>query len=350
MSVLDTILYYQNASINLYCIGGTIVIVFGTIGGFFCLCIFGQKSMRKNPGSIYLIVFNISNILLIWIALFPIVYRYMTNHDLSIVNLIYCRFNAYLLNVLLILGPYYLVLAAFDRTLVTSRNALTRQKSTIRSAFLLIATTTVFWLLFYIHVLCLTNIQSIAPGVLLCFYQIGIYSQIMSYFSMILGSFLPCLLMGIFGIITMRNFRQARIHAASTEVNTTQLSLKDRQLIIMLLSEISISITLQIISSVLFVYTQRMPTQLKTIEQQSVDNFLLDLGFVIQFVLASLNFYINVIVSKSFRKKISALIWNIILPTFRRILRKYFGIVDPSQVNTTAHTAIHVRHTTIPHQ
>lgn len=214
MSAFATVLFYENASVNLYCICGPILFVFGSIGEFLCICVFGQKSMHKNPGSIYFIAFNIANILLLWFVFVPFIYSHMTGFDLSIFNLIYCRSQIYMLNVLLILGSSYLVLASFDRVLVTSRNALTRQRSTIRLTFLLIRTTTSFLLLYYLHIWFLVQIQPLAPGVFLFFFKLGIYSIIMSYSSMTVTGFFPLCLMTVLSIITMKNLRQVRIHIA----------------------------------------------------------------------------------------------------------------------------------------
>ncbi|CAF1074926.1 unnamed protein product [Rotaria sp. Silwood1] len=293
--------------------------------------------MRKNPGSIYFIAFNIANILLIWNVLVPYVYLHWTGFDLTIFNLIYCRFRLYLLNVLMILPPSYLILSSIDRTLITSRNALTRQRSTRHLALWSISGITLLWLLYYSHIWFLVNIQSPAPGVSICFYKSGVYSMFMSYSTMTVTGFLPPLVMAIFGILTIRNFRQVQVHCTSNESNTTgPLSSKDRQLTIMLLFEVLIFIIFSLIGSILFVYTQRIPNESKTIEQQALDFFLLDFGLNLVFIQASTSCYSNFIVSKSFRQNIQKLIWKIIPDHCRRKLENHWPNMAPNSLNITA--------------
>lgn len=86
----------------------------------------------------------------------------------------------------------------------------------------------------------------------------------------------------------------------------------------MLLFEILIAVAFSLASSILFVYTQRIPNETKTMEQQALDHFLLDLSLVLKFVIASLNCYLNFMVSKSFRKNMHMFIWQIIPHRFRQ--------------------------------
>lgn len=312
MSAFDTVSFYNRASWYLYAVGGPILIIFGTAGGFICLYVFGQKSMRKNAASIYFIALNTSNILLLWTVLFSFVYSRITDFELANVNLFYCRLRTYLLDVLLLLSPYYLVLASFDRILVTSRNAVTRRKSTARLALLLTAITTVLWFVYYFHNWMFVYIQYLAPGISFCFYQPGVYSVFMGYSSVIVGGFLPLSLMSIFSIVTVKNFRKNRVHMAQNALQSIRLSSKDGQLIVMLLTEISIYVGIGVLASLLFGYTQRLPDEAKTVEQQALDYFLLDLSLCIKCLLASLNCYSNLAVSKTFRKGTLSLMRKII--------------------------------------
>lgn len=312
MSSFDVVQFYQMATVNLYRIGGPILVFIGTIGGFICLLVFGQKSMRRSTGSIYFIAFNIANILLLWIGLFPSAYRYITDIDLTIVNLAYCRLKIYLLNTLIILPPSYLILASIDRKLLTSRDALTRQRSTRRLAFWTIGAVTLLWLLYYFPMWFFVHIQSFGPGILFCFFDPGTYFTFMSYSTLIVTGFLPPLLMTIFGFMTIRNFRQHRLQPTSNISRDKPLSSKDRQLAIMLLFEIGISLVFSSVGASLYAYTQRMSNDRKTMEQQALDNFLLDFGLNLVFLQASISPYSNFIVSKQFRKHVQKMIWKII--------------------------------------
>ncbi|CAF0927489.1 unnamed protein product [Rotaria sp. Silwood1] len=302
--------------------------------------------MRKNSGSIYFIAFNIANILVLWICLVPFVYRYMTGIDFTISNLIYCRLRTYLLDVLMVLPSYYLTLASIDRTLVTSHKALIRHRSTRCLAFWTISGITLLWFLYYSPIWFFVSIQSPAPGFYICFFEPGVYSMFVSYSTMTITGFLPPFLMTIFGIMTMRNFRRSRVQPITNENNIIALSSKDRQLAIMLLFDIIISVVLSSLGSILFVYTQRIPNERKTMEQQALDYFLLDFGLNLVFVQASLTCYSNFIVSKKFRKNIRKLIWKLMPRVCRRQWMNRWSNVALNSLNMTS-TALTVRPRTV---
>ncbi|UJR34592.1 hypothetical protein I4U23_027368 [Adineta vaga] len=57
-------------------------------------------------------------------------------------------------------------MASIDRMFLTSKNALTRQRSTSHLAYKSIIITSIFWLIFHIHALILPNIIQIYPMIL----------------------------------------------------------------------------------------------------------------------------------------------------------------------------------------
>ncbi|CAF3566987.1 unnamed protein product [Rotaria socialis] len=67
---------------------------------------------------------------------------------------------------------------------------------------------------------------------------------------MTLTDSLPPLLMGIFGLMTLRNSRQFPVQPSSSDNGIIQLSSKDRQLPIMLLIEIVISLVFSTVGSI----------------------------------------------------------------------------------------------------
>lgn len=318
MGPFDTVIMYQKATTDLYRIGGSLVVILGTIGAALNLSVFGQKSMRKNPGAIYFIAFNIGNLFLLWFGLFPFVYRYLTNIDLSTINLTYCQFRTYLLNVLIPIPSSFIILASIDRTLVTSPNALTRQRSTKKLAFLSTIIMTLIWFGYFLPIWFYTHIHSLGPGFAFCFIDSGFYSEFSSVSTMTVTGFLPPALMIIFGWKTLQNFRRFRVLPTSSEPLPTSVSTKDRQLTTMLLCEIVITVIFSSVGSILYVYTQRTTWENKMIDQQALDYFLLDFGLCLIFIQSSLNFYSNIFVSKIFRKNVRKVLWFLIPPVCRR--------------------------------
>ena len=134
MASSDDTTAYQTFTNNLNSYGRGFLIIIGSIGALFNLYVFTQREMRRSPFSIYMIGFNISNILNLWLSLFPLFINQILQINPTPYNLNYCRSYYYLAYMVAMICPSYLILAAIDRTLISSPNALTRQKSTRRLA------------------------------------------------------------------------------------------------------------------------------------------------------------------------------------------------------------------------
>jgi hypothetical protein len=300
----DSSLSYSIIQNQLYGIIGPILIAIGSVGAILSCCVFSQKTMRKNPGSVYFIAFNANNFLSLLFGLLPPILSYTINVDPSAYNVPYCKIRFYTAIVLAFLSPSYLVLASIDRTLVTSTKALTRQRSTCRLAYYSISGVTLFSFLFYIHIFVRVNIQEIYPGFVLCFYDAGNYRTFVTYSGLVLSGLLPPLLMIVFAVRTLKNLRRVHIRpmAPGMVVMNTQRS-KDRQLAIMLLAEILVYILFCSMTPIILIYTQSTQYQTKNTRQQALEQFLQSLGYFLSFIPVSINFYINLAVSKTFRQK-----------------------------------------------
>ncbi|CAF3806303.1 unnamed protein product, partial [Rotaria sp. Silwood1] len=207
---------------DVYRIGGPILILLGTISCLFSCMIFRQKNLRKNPCTIYFWSFNLSNFLLIYLSLFPIMLE-KGYHVKSIpFNLIYCRLHVYILLLFDCLSSFYLTLASIDRMYITSPNAKVRRISNTRFAYKSIIIGTLFWMIFCSHALIFREI-------------------IPTYYSLIKGIVMPFLMI-LFGLLAIKNIRRLRRNAAiivtNGRSNSHVPSSKDRKLIYMVLMNI----------------------------------------------------------------------------------------------------------------
>ena len=194
----------------LYRIGGPLMIVLGSVSCISSLLIFTQKKLRNHPCSIYLSAVNIADILFIYSMIFTVTLSIGFNIDLSSYNLVSCRLSIYLTFLFDSLSSFYLILASIDRVLVTSTNALTRQRSTRRFANLCLTAGTLFWILFHMHALILSEIIPIGPDQVLCLPSPGFYSGFIGYYLLLVKGILVPLVMGIFGLWTVRNVQNVR--------------------------------------------------------------------------------------------------------------------------------------------
>ncbi len=312
-SEADIIASIISAQTYLYRFGGPFLMVIGTVSCILNLIIFMKKNLRKNPCSIYLIAFNITNLLLVYTQLFLSTLSYGFNTNLPSYNLGFCHFDLYIGFLLDILSPFYLILASVDRVLVTSRNARTRRRSTHRLAYICIIIGTIFWSLFHIHALIFSNIVEILPNEFICYFASNTYLEYTSYYSLIVQVFLVPLFMIVLGLQTIRNVRSVGRVQVAPALSTTRAGVenvvqsprsKDRQLIKILTINIGVYLICNLMLSMILLYDQITQNWIKSALQNQIDLFLLYLSLFISYIPFSIGCYTNLWVSKTFRNEI----------------------------------------------
>lgn len=275
--------------------------------------VFTKKNLRKNPCAIYLVAFNVSSLLLIFTCILFATLTTGYNINLGSHSLGFCRLRYYSMLLFEILGPCYLILASFDRVLLTSRNALTRRRSTPRLAYTCILFVTLFWSLVHIHALVLTNAWELTPGYYICYFKFSIHITLISYYSLVIKSVLVPLLMLIFGLWAVKNVR--------TVANITPLSImptvasvvtrtmhtnrsKDRQLLRILLVDIIIYLMFALMVTIVLIYQQFANYLTRTSVEIQIQSLLLTCGIFSAYVPFCIGCYTNLLASKTFRQEI----------------------------------------------
>ena len=306
----DYVLWLISIQTNLYKYGGTILMGVGTISCILCLIVFTKKELRKNPCSVYLTAYNTSNLFMIYTAVLMATLANGFAIDPSVYNLSFCRFRYYVMFLFDILSPSYLILASVDRILITSRNARTRQRSTLRFAFICISIVSLFWILIHVHALVLPSFQTVPPGVTICYFQPGLHLIIIGYYILIIKGILVPLLMIILGIWTVRNV-QSLTHVTPVSVASTTRTVatrnvrqghsKDRQLLQILLMDIIIYVIFNIMIAVVFLYNQFNEEQGTTYVGTVFQIFLVNVGIFSIYIPYCISCYTNLLASKTFR-------------------------------------------------
>jgi hypothetical protein len=302
---------------SLFIFGGLILLTIGSISCILNLAVFTSSTLRKNPCAICFVAMSTVNLLYLYLGLLPTILQSGFNINPGASNIVFCRSFYYIDLILAGLGPTYVIVASIDRTLVTSRNAGTRRKSTRRLAIVCLISSALFWSLFHIHALFYLEIIQLGPGYFICYFQPGTYTLFITYYSLFIVGILPPLLMAIFGFLTLKNIRQVR-HAmqpsqAST-INTTvvgrtyTVQSKDRQLIYMLLMEIIVYIISRFPSTVFLIYQQITLYQTKSPEQTSAEQMIAIITYFVGFIDSSINCYTNILVSKNFRAELKRIL------------------------------------------
>lgn len=300
----DLAVTMKSVQTYLYRFGGPILIFFGTIGSILNLIIFTQKTLRKSPCSVYFIAYNIANFLYINSGLLFLTISLGYNIDPSIYNLVVCRFRLYASLFFHCLSQFYLILASIDRLLITSRNALTRRRSTHRLAYECILIGTIFWALFHSHALIFTNITEILPHYFLCNFQQGIQSTFVTYYTLIKETLVLALMMicGLYSISNIRNIHHIRGTIMEGNLNST--TSKDRQLIFMLIMDIISYALFSFVLAIFLIYQQITQNYIKSFDQIQIENNIRRICLFSMAISCCSSFYANLIVSKTFRNEV----------------------------------------------
>ncbi|CAF1414447.1 unnamed protein product [Adineta ricciae] len=298
---------------NLFRFGGPFVIINATISCILNLLVFTKPTLRKNPCSICFIAVTIANTLYLYFVFILQVTQVGYNTDPSITNIIYCRIRLYSSCVGNCLGPSFLILASIDRTLITSKDAGVRKRSSNRLAITCIIVLTIFWMLFHIHAFFFAEIIQVGPNMLFCFSQPGGHTVFTSYFALVFNAIIVPLCIILFGLWTVKNVKKVhnRVRPAGSLGNTSttvgknqHIGSKDHQLIRILLIDILTYIIFRVPFALFLVYQQITQYQLKSNDQIAIDYFGFNITYFLFLAVAAINCYTNLLVSKTFRAEL----------------------------------------------
>jgi len=310
----------QSIQKNVFRIGGPILITIGSISSILNLMVFTKVALRKNPCTICFVAVNTINFAYFYLGLLLTTLAVGYDIDPSVNNISFCRFRYYIALVFACWISSCLILAAIDRTLITSPNAATRKRSTPRLVITSMIIIGWFWVIFHIHALIFTDILPVGPNYFVCYYQPGAYTTFMTYFSLLFNGIFPPLLLSIFGIRTMRNLAQVRrrrhhcnrMHTGTTGIGRSYaLQSKDHQLIRMLLVDIISYLMFKGPVLIFLVYQQITQYVSKSVERQLIEQATLQLTYFWYFVDNGISCYTNILVSKTFRRELKKIFSNI---------------------------------------
>ena len=233
--------------------------------------------------------------------------------DPSANNIHFCRFRYYVDTILTCWESSYLILASIDRTLITSRNVNTRQRSTRRLIFICIISITIFWILFHIHALIFAQILQVGPNYFVCYYQPGAYTTFITYYSLVINGIIPPFLPILFGIQTLKNTSQLgrntdpvkSLNVGSITVGRAHIvQSKDQQLIRIVVADIITYIICKCPVTIFLIYQQITQYQLKSPQREIIEQLVAQIIYFVFFMETSIGCYTNLLASKTFRTEL----------------------------------------------
>ena len=301
----DIILLLPRISLQLNRIVPIIQIVLGTFGNIMNILIFTRRSLRTNPCSLYFLASSINNLFVLYVALLTRLLSSGWKIDPSNSSTALCKLRIFFVYTSLCLIQWFVVLASLDRYLSSCQSARRRQLSSLtvaRKAILLIIGVSglahfhvfVWWSVDYIGSKTYCNIF---------LYEYEIAFQI---FFLVVTCALPPILMAVFGTLTIFNVRKLRSQVAPQNNNgrNERLRTKDRQLIVMLLIQIIVTLLCTLpfsvanITSMLFQYVITLSDY-----GDAVNTFYSNVARIVNYFNPIVGFYIYTLSSQVFRSE-----------------------------------------------
>jgi hypothetical protein len=226
-------------------------------------------------------------------------------------NVVLCKVYFYAAFFLSTLLPTVLILASIDRLLISSQNVDTRLYSSKRLAYFSLSINTVFWFIFYFHILIKVNIQKIRPSYFVCYYDLSqVYLYFVSYSSLIINC-LFCLIMIVLCMFAFKNVQRICAVPRQQRKQIRTMTKKDFQLLRCLFAQDIVYIIFSISLSVSMVYQTATIYKIRTPLERAMVNFFNHFSLFLHHIPYCVSFYIFVVVSKAFRNELKRMIYKI---------------------------------------
>ena len=297
---------------SLYRYMGIPLCIFGNLGNILCALIFFQRSWRKNVCVFYFLSCLLFDTIYINVSLFGLILILGFQIDLTSSNVVLCKIYNYFSYLLVRLSPTILILASIDRLLISSQNVDTRLYSSKRLAYLLTSTSTIFWSIFFFHVLIKFDIQRAGIFASICFFDTtDMYANFFAY-SLSIINILSFLAMIILSKLSFENVRRIRSIPRQQRQTTRMMHKKDFQLLRCLYARDILYIICTALLSIYSIYRFIPKSGMETDWQKQFDLFIFNLATFIRHVPSCLGLYIYIVFSKAFRQSCKRSIWKML--------------------------------------
>lgn len=291
-----------------------IILVIGNIGCLLNLITFTFKQLRTNPCGWYFLMSAIADI---WIINFGLITKFVNDRfgcTLYSTSHSFCKIRIFLTWTMPCISTAYLVLAAIDRYLSTSKNTRFRSLSRMHVAYRITIVPIILYSLTGIHQFFFFDLR---PN---CAAQTGVYSIFLAAYSIIWTSLIPQTILLICGICTYRNVRASRNRLShGTE---QQKSRTDMHLIKITLLQVLSSLILLNLRTTYYAYTVLSAEFYKGVNQIAFESLILEVSSFIFYINFCKSFYVNTLTSRLFRQVLTRRIaygFNLIRPNRFRI-------------------------------
>jgi len=299
------------------------IFVTGVIGSLFNLIVFSHSTLNRIPTARYFLAASGASLASLICGLLGPIFTGWSSDPASR-NTSLCKFEAYINKLAQTSCSYFILAAAIDRWLQSSRNVHYRQLSTIKnSTRTIILILLVFSIYHSIHAICYQAFLTTPPMRCYAGSMVCRYFENISY--ALVTILIPQLTMLFFGWKTIQNLRQSqrRVGIGATDhlsvshsisivrknlnVNQAKIRSMTRMLIMQVLAYIVFTIPAAVDSLYMTVELQLNPSRIPSL-RLAIDRLSFAFTTVISYMGISLPFYIYTLTGPIFRQTLIKII------------------------------------------
>ncbi|CAF4015824.1 unnamed protein product [Rotaria sp. Silwood1] len=231
---------------------------------------------------------------------------YLTNFNLEITSLIFCKCRIYFVHFSLILGRYFICLISIDRWMVTSSNQSIRRMSSSKFARYITTVGTCFCLIFSIHAPIGFEIKNNR-----CYAYLATSYEVFYGIYNLIAVGIPIILMILCSTLIMVNIhqRQNRIYPSNSlitgshEVTIVSTPHNNMQLIRLVLIQSLTFLVLNISVVAYTIYDFATISITKSSNRQIIEAFIYAVSIHPNYIFCSITFLTYTLASSMFRKE-----------------------------------------------
>ncbi|CAF1491055.1 unnamed protein product [Rotaria sordida] len=287
-------------TVNQVCI--PILFFVGIIGWTLNTITFSRPSLRSNSCATYFHASSWANLCVLFWSPFIYAVGNWSGYRLPARSILFCKIRIYFITMFCHTSVAFLLLACGDRFMLCSRNANRRRLCHVRIAYKMIIITIIICALLPLYIPLKYNRLSVVSN--LCIIDIDFLIFDITYKSTIWAIIPPSLMLTL-GSLTIYSLKQNARQIANIRI---QIHSKDRQLVAMLIGQITLYITTTWPYVAMMIYnvlTQNILPSHKSVTRNAIETFALSF---------SANFFLYLY------NAISFLIYTLTAPSFRREL------------------------------
>jgi len=313
---------WNKASSKINCYFAIFLFIFGTFGNILNTFVLSQQNLRSNSCAWLFLTSSIFNLISILSGLTT---RFLSSQILDITDRIefLCQLRVFILLTSRTIASWLLMLAVFDRWLLSCINIYYRRLSKLKNAkrgmiIIILISILIYLPIFYCYQANLVN----AP--LKCYTKTIKCRIFTDQIYMFLTVLIPLILMILFSFLTMSNVR--KIHhrvqvpllsrfnqTIITNEHRKRLKSIDRHLFIMLIVQISFLTLFTIPQAIEMIYLTMTRNKFKSSLQITIENSIFTFSLLLTYLASGMPFYIYTLSGgRVFRQAIFTLLRRII--------------------------------------